>query len=200
MPNVENIVTQTDFSGGQVDVAIKRNDPHPLHKAGLRQCINWRILNSQGLTNRAGRSAKFLDGPRVEEIIMAPGQPFLLCFSPGTITIRSMAGAVVFTSNTFPWTAATVGLIVGAIYQYQIFLTYPGIQPLVITWTPNTTSFTLANYAPTVTLAGQKRTFFYRLSPLGVTLRPSAYTGSVTLTFSAGMNLTSSQNGTLIRY
>jgi hypothetical protein len=200
MAQVENIVTQTDFSGGQVDVTIKRNDPHPLHKAGLRQCINWRILNAQGLTNRAGRSAQFLDGPRVDEVIMAPGFPFLLCFSAGIITIRSLNGAVVFTSNTRPWTAANVGLIVWAMYQYQIFITFPGMQPLVITWTPNTTTFAIANYAPAINLGGQKRTFFYRLSPLGVTLLPSAYTGSVTLTFSAGMNLTAGQVGTLIRY
>jgi hypothetical protein len=197
MAQVENIVTQTDLSGGQVDVTIKRNDPHPLHKAGLRQCINWRILNSQGLTNRAGRSAQFLDGPRVDEIIMAPGVVFLLCFKTGTITIRSMSGAVVFTSNTFPWTAANVGLIVWAIYQKQIFITFPGMQPLVVTWVPPAT-FSIANFTELM-FGVQKRTPFYRISPQGITMDPAGYKGSTTIVFSAPV-LSAGMVGTRMRY
>ncbi len=197
MPLLKHVTSQTDFSAGEVDPTLKRDDEHPVRKAGLRQCPNFRILNSKGLANRFGRSAQFLDGPRVDEVLMGPGEAFTLCFSAATLTVRS-AGASVFTSAGKPWTALTVGSIVWAIYQSQVFITFPGMQPLVLTWSGGTT-FAIANYTEEV-LGNQKRTPFYRISPLGVTMQPSATTGTVTLTFSAGMNLTASFVGTRMRY
>ena len=52
--------SQTDFSFGEIDVALERADSHPARKAGLRQMANARILNSGGLQNRSGRRALYL--------------------------------------------------------------------------------------------------------------------------------------------
>src|SRR6185437_8376587 len=45
----------------------------------------------------------------------------------------------------------------------------------------------------------QKRTFFYRISPKGVTMLPSAQTGAITLTFSSPI-LVAGHVGTIMRF
>ena len=181
MPLLKHVTSQTDFSAGELDSTFKRDDQHPVRKAGLRQCANFRILNTRGLANRFGRSAQFLDGPRVDEVLMGPGQAFTLCFSSGTLNVRQ-AGAIVFTSGGRPWTASNVGLIVWAVYQKQIVITFPGMQPLVVTWVPPAT-FSIANFTELM-FGVQKRTPFYRISPQGITMDPVAYKGSTTVVFS----------------
>jgi hypothetical protein len=198
MPQAQIVTAQRDFSAGQVDANVKRNEDHPAFKAGLRQCLNGRQLSTKGIANRFGRSAQYFDGPRVEPILMGPGQAFDLCFSPGAVKIRQN-GAVVFTAAGLPWTAATIKPIVWAILQRQIFITFPGMQPQVINWTPPAT-FTIAAYTTQV-IGSQKRSPFYRISPHDITLQPSAVThaGTTTLTFSDNV-LDPGMVGTYIRY
>src|SRR5450755_4656046 len=99
---LKHITSQTDFSAGEVDSTLKRDDEHPARKVGLRQCVNFRMTNGGGVANRFGRSAQFLDGPRVVEVLMGTGAVFTFCFSAtggantGVLTVRS-AGASVFT-------------------------------------------------------------------------------------------------------
>ena len=55
MPLAQLVTAQRDFSAGQVDANLKRNEDHPAYKAGLRQCVNFRILATKGVENRFGR-------------------------------------------------------------------------------------------------------------------------------------------------
>jgi hypothetical protein len=165
------ITAQRDFSAGQVDPNIRRNEDHPFFKAGVRTCINYRQLNTKGLANRFGRSAQFFDGPRVEEILMGPGFPFVLCFAPGQLQLRQMNGTVVFTATGLPWTAANTSQIVWAIFRTTIYICFPGMQPRVITWAQGTTTFTIALY-DVMSIGNTRRAAFYRISPQGITLQP----------------------------
>ena len=80
------VTAQRDFSSGEIDASLKRDDENPILKSGARQMRNWRILNSKKVQNRSGRRALFSDGPRVEEISMA-GSTFHLCFGNGTLKV-----------------------------------------------------------------------------------------------------------------
>ena len=105
---------------------------------------------------------------------MGPNFPFDLCFASGRVQIRQN-GAVVFTGTGLPWTAANVKQIVfKRSSRLQIVICFPGMQPQVISWTENSTTFAIAPYEVQV-IGNSKRTPFYRISPQGITLMlPSA--------------------------
>lgn len=194
---------QRDFSAGEIDVSAKRSDQSgeiaPLLKAGLRQALNVRIRNSKAVRNRPGRSALFLETGRVEKVLMSPGNYFYLAFGNGYLRVYSAVGALVFIQAGFPWTSATLQNIVWDNYKLIIYICFPGMQPQILTW-DGATSWIVALFSPLLVAGAQNRVPFYRLSPPGITMQPSATAGTITLTFSAGMNLVAGQVQTLVRY
>jgi hypothetical protein len=195
----KQVTTQRDWSSGELDISMKRADDMPEMRAGARQLSNWRILNSRAIQNRPGRSAVFLESGRVEKVTMSPGNTFYLVFGAGKMRVYTLAGAKVFDQSGMPWALNTVQKIVWDIYKLNIYIFFPGNVPQILTWNGAST-WSIANYAESVVGTGQKRTAFYRISPIGITMQPSATTGSVTLTFSSGMALTSSYIGTRMRF
>lgn len=183
--------SQTDFSFGEVDVALKRNDQHPARKAGLRQMSNARILNSGGIQDRSGRRALFpiTQGlTRIEKFTMTAGNNFKIGFGPGVAQIISDAGVLLNSfanqgnSAALPWvSAADINSIVYAIIGQSIYITFGhGMRPQVISW-DGVSAWTIADYAELVN-GGQKRTSFYRITPKGIPLQPSAQSGNITVT------------------
>ena len=75
-----SVTSQTDFSAGEPNVEIKRFNENPLHKAGLRQARNVRILNTGGLQQRPGRKILFVFDGRVDEVETSAGVFWRLCF------------------------------------------------------------------------------------------------------------------------
>lgn len=190
---------QRDFSSGELDDSAARGDDLADIRSGSRQARNWRILNSRAVKNRPGRSAVLLASGRVDEVAMLPGVVFKLAFGAGSLNIYDSTGAKVFTFTPLPWTLATVSQIVWDVYRRDIYVCFPGMRPVVVSW-DGAATWSLAAYAEEQ-VGNQKRTPFYRISPIGVTLAPSAYQGiGITLTFSAGMNLVAGHVGTTIRY
>lgn len=194
------IGAQRDFSAGELDVAMKRADENPVMKIGARQASNWRILNSGAASNRPGRRILFLETGRVEKVLMSPGNTFFLVFGAGYLRVYNAAGANVFASSVradgqaIGWTAATAGLVsfvVAAGSALSIYIAYadgaPNNVPLVLTWdgVSQTSTWTLANYAETVTIGQQKRTIFARISPPDITMVPSSQVGAAYMTTSA---------------
>lgn len=184
--------SQTDFSFGEVDIALKRADDHPARKAGLRQMANARILNAGGAQNRSGRRPIFPiqnGATRVEKITMSAGNNFKIGFGNGNMQIVSSTGIVLVNFTTqgngaaLPWVTANVNTIVYAIFGLKIYVTFGhAMVPQVITW-DGSALWTIADYAELV-FGNQKRTPFYRISPQGITMLPSGRTGAVTLTMS----------------
>lgn len=193
------VTTQTDFSSGEVDTSAKRADDNPIKKTGLRQASNGRLLNSKGWQNRPGRRALFKETGRVEEIQLGTSS-FFLCFGNGTLRVYNSTGLTqLFTESGRPWTNATAKDVNYAILDKAIFICFTSGVPRVLTW-DGVTTFTAANYAETVTSGGQKRTFFYRLSPKNLNLTPSARTGAITVTVAPSGIFTAGHVGTRLRY
>ena len=167
------MTAQRDFSAGEIDVTLKRDEDNAVYKAGLRQCSNFRILDSNKLANRCGRRALFVDGARIEEVLMSPGNVFFLVFGgDGSLRVRNSAGTTVFTTGTYLWRTATVGQIVWDIYGLAIYICFPGQQPIVLSW-DGVSTWAATGYAVEV-IGNQKRSPFYRIAPAGVTMQPSA--------------------------
>lgn len=197
MPSV--VTTQTDFSAGEIDSAIKRDNKNPIMLAGVRQAANWRILNTKGMQNRSGRRALFKASDRVEEVLMAPGVTYYLAFTSAKLRVYDSTGALVFDDSARPWSASTAKNVVWAIYDKSIYVTFPGMVPRILTW-DGVTTWAAADFSEYMN-GNQKRTIFYRLSPKNITMQPSALTGAgITLAFSAGMNLVAGHVGTRMRF
>ena len=183
---------------------MKRADENPAMKAGARQMLNWRILNSRAVQQRPGRSIQFLETGRVEEVRMSPGNIFYIVFTPtGRLRIYSLVGVLLFDQGGFPWSTSTLQNIVYDIFRLQIFITcgnvgFPGMRPQVLSW-DGVSAWSLVPFSETVLPSGQKRTVFYRLSPQNVAMIPSAITGAITVTFSAAIAV-AGMVGTRIRY
>src|ERR1700745_3897728 len=108
---------QRDFSFGEVDVALKRSDDHPARKAGLRQMVNARILNSGAVQDRPGRRALFpvSNGcTRFEKITIVAGVDVKIGFGNGRLQFLNSSDAVVneFTTQgngaALPWTTGNL--------------------------------------------------------------------------------------------
>lgn len=212
------VTSQTDFSAGQVDTDLKREGDSEVYKRGLRQCSNFRITNAKKLTQRLGRSAKFIDGPRVDEVLMGPGQVFFIVFGDHALSVYNTAGTRVFHSTllgdgatTIPWTAASVvaqGCPRWDVYQMSVYIAYadgfPANVPQVLTWdgVSQTSTWTLATYTEQVVGGVQKRTPFYRISPVNITLQPSAaaVTGTSITVLASSPIFLAAHVGTRIRF
>jgi hypothetical protein len=184
-------IALNDFSGGELNSDAKRMNG-ALAQTGARVMSNWRILNTKKLKNRPGRRALFLETGRIEKVKMSPGNYFYLVFGNNTLRIYSSTGVQLLLRSqtgggaTIPWTTATLGQICYAIFQQSIYVTFSGMRPQVLTWGGGT-SWSIADYTESVVASGQKRTWFYRISPQNVTMLPSAVTGNITLSFSSGI-------------
>lgn len=191
---------QRDFRSGELDIDAKRHDDQTVMRAGARQMRNWRILASGAITQRSGRRALFKETGRVEEIQLGTST-FFIAFGAGTLRIYNSTGATqLFTESGRPWSNATAKKVVYAIFGKSIYICFTSGIPRVLTW-DGATAFTAADYAEDVTLGGQKRTFFYRISPQNITMLPAARSGAgVALVFSAGMNLIAGHVGTRMRF
>src|SRR5690349_6532090 len=93
------VTAQRDFSGGEVDASIARDDDNPLFKTGARQMRNWRILNSKKPQNRPGRSLFGIPtGSRVDKVAMSPTAIYFLEFGNGTLKVYNVAFGIVFSA------------------------------------------------------------------------------------------------------
>ena len=110
MPVAKVVTAQSNFSGGEADIWIKRADQLPLQKAAGRQMRNWRVLNSGAPTNRPGRTVIGLPGQttatRTDEVYLAPGQLFYLVFGfingSGYLQVWNAAFSQVFGVSGLP--------------------------------------------------------------------------------------------------
>lgn len=196
------IIRQRDFSGGEIVEHGKRRDDVEIVRAGARQMRNWRIRNSGAAEQRPGKRLLFkTDGKRVDEVRFGSLGTFYFEWTPGTLKIRDTTFAIVAAVAGLPWTNANMASIVFDRAGYDIVICFPGMRPKIARWSPPTTSsWTFLDFSFRITAGGQRRTPFYRMAgTLGITLTPSATTGSVTVTASAAV-FTAAHVGARIRY
>lgn len=197
------VSAQTDFSVGELDPSVKRDNKSPIVQAGVRQATNFRILNTKGMQNRSGRRALFKANDRVEEFLIAPGVTYYIAFPSAGLKIYDSTGTLVFTDTARPWNATTARDVRYAIFDKSIYITAAGMTPRILTWDGSVT-WTGSDFAENV-LGTQKRTLFYRIAPKGITLSVAALTGNgIGITFSANVLVAGAAPtgmvGTRIRY
>src|SRR6266852_2668085 len=199
---------QRDFSYGEVDPDLKRNDDHPARKGGLRQMANARIRNSGAIQNRSGRRALYraLDGDlRTERITLSAGHDFDIQFAPGLLKIIDSSGTVVgrFANQgggaAIPWVSQSdINSIVYAALNLSIYVTFGhAMRPQVVSW-DGVSIWSIADYTELMQ-GSQKRTPFYRISQQGIFIIPSAQSGAITILASAPV-FTAAMVGTRIRF
>lgn len=198
----ETMAPQNDFSAGELNADAKRSDD-PLVRTGVRQAINWRIINSRKATNRQGRTALFPTEGRVDEVLVAPGQIYRLCFGNGTLKIRDASGNYVAGATGYSWTPTNAKSVVWALVNRSattrdVIMTFPGQRPKVARWTSGGT-WTFFDFAFEVNSYGAVQEPFYRIAPIGISITPSAVTGTITVTCSDSY-FTASMVGTIIRW
>jgi hypothetical protein len=194
------VTTQRDFSGGEINSDGRRSEDTALFKASARQMSNWRILNSRKPQQRPGRRARYPGGGRADPVRMSSGHEFDLNFTgDGVLSVRNASGALLFAQAGLPWTAGTLKYITWVPYLNSIYITHPSMQPRVLSW-DGVSTWSLAVYSEQINAAGQKRTPFYRISPHGITLKPSGTSGSILLDASSAIFTTNAWLNTRLRY
>jgi hypothetical protein len=193
------LISQTNFSGGQVDEDANRREDAKAAKAGGRIMSNWRPRNTGTMHVRPGRSAIarstgpfYAIGPRAERFYMSPTQQLIIVFSAGRIDILDRNGNLIARSEgagqtsggPYPWTNATVGLINWTIAPDRIVICFPGMRPQVINWDFSTNTFSFAPFSFRV-VNNQVRQPFMRTAILGATM---GYSGVNSLTSDVGLN------------
>ena len=190
-------LVQTDFSGGQINYALKRRDNLEFVKTGGRQMKNWRIEAGGTLLQRPGRRPVFpTAGGRNEYVRMQASAEFILSFGVGVdplsydpnatwglIKIFNLDGtaAVSFSSPDCLWTADTLDQISWCVALFDIVICYPGMQPQIMRWSPADQTWTFLPYSFRV-INSQVQEPFYRFSVPGARMTYSGFTGNVTLT------------------
>lgn len=185
----KQIVAQRDFSGGEYNSDAAHRDDSDVVKAGARQLRNWRILNSGAAQIRPGRRALFPAEGRVDNVLVSAGISYYLCFGDGTLKIRDTTGAIVAALGGFAWTTANLWKIVWTVVprdsnNRDVVITYVGQRPWIARWTSPST-WTILPFTFALNGSGGVQGTFYRLAPPGITLQPSAVTGTITLTTNA---------------
>lgn len=191
MPIPRDMIPQTDFSAGQLDVQMKRTD-NPVLRQGARQMANMRVLNSRRMQQRPGRRARILlpSNGRVDEVRVATGLVFRLFFAnDNTMKIYDDAGALVTSNTGLGWNASTIDEIVWTpvrvtLKAVDIVVTFQGVKPLVAHYNAGWTFSSLTFAQDGI---GAELVPYFRLADRGITLKPSGTSGSVTLLASAAV-------------
>lgn len=181
------IIRQRDFSGGELSDTAKRRDDLEQMRASGRQMRNWRCEALGNLRDRPGRIAQFTQTGRTQTILLPGEIKFRISFGNGTIVIRNPStGAVVGSASGYPWTSATVGQISFAVINRDVLICFPGSVPKVARRDPASGAWSFFDFGFAVGYQGELRAPFYRFpETIGITLRPSARTGTIQLYASA---------------
>lgn len=190
-----------DFTAGQIDIEALRRDDAEIQRAGCREFQNMRPLGVGAARQRPGRQALFSATGRTETVRVGVAGTFRLNFASGVIRVYNLTGSLLATDTGRPWggTLADLALIRFAVIGNDIVVTYPGNRPRVAS-RASAGSWSFSAWAFDTGLNGRSLEPFYRYAAAGITMLPSALTGSgITLTFSASV-LTAAHVGAVFRY
>lgn len=194
----EITIRQRDFSAGEVDPdAVRRDDTDVLARA-VKRGLNLVSRHTGGLAQRPGRRMLFQDDGVIGEFKPFDDVTYRVVFVAGAVRIRTTEGALV-ASLAAPWNANDLDNLVWEPDDNEIIVCWRG-RTRVITVAPGTGVWSIAFYSFKTGIDGAVRVPFFRFSATaGITMKPSARTGTVTVTFSANV-LSSSHVGSIFRY
>lgn len=194
---------QTNFQSGILDSKMLARSDVKAYDNGAADLENWWPLVQGGVQPRPGTLFRGDLGEKffIVDFEFDDSQRYAVCFGEQKlkiIPVLAFASAVDITSGV-PWSYADTAEIRWAHYGDIIIVTHPDHPIKVITRT-GATSFTIGDFTFEENPSGwPKYRPFYKFQPSGVTLTPSAESGSITLTTSAAY-WNASHVGVLIRY
>lgn len=195
---LKQTIRQRDFSGGQIDPSAERRDDTKLFKSALRKARNVRPRPSGAASRRPGRTIRYIDGGLHDIVRPVADITFDVTFAALRFTARLTGGAIV-SDLVAPWTSAQLAEMSWEVYGRYIFVCHREFTPQVITYDRDAGTWSIADYDFRTDLSGRKKAPFFRFADYGVTLQPSALTGSITLTASAAV-FKAGHVGVLMRY
>ncbi|MFO7310071.1 MAG: hypothetical protein DIU59_015855 [Pseudomonadota bacterium] len=179
------IIAQRDFSAGQLDPTAARGDDTDIMRAGLKRARNVRILGTRALKRRPGRRILFSTTGRADIVQPTAGETWYMALEPGRITFRRKGALTAQTITGMPWTADIIGDLRFAESQNVVIISGPGIRPQLFDYTPSIGLWTHSVFAFATDPTGAIRAPFHNFFlGRGITVQPSARSGSITLTFS----------------
>ncbi|WP_448191908.1 hypothetical protein [Azospirillum sp. sgz301742] len=205
MPRVED--TKTNLTKGELAPrALMRSDTRAYGDA-VATATNVALLAHGGGRRRPG--TRFLDDLtalgtlRLETFAYGPSQAYLFVFYHTGLRVYLTDGTLATALTGQPWTAAMIPQLSVTQAGNVMLVFHPDLAPREVRRT-GATSFTSADVVwgfggATANAAPSYRPFHRFYETENITLQPSAYTGSITLTASSGI-FTAAWVGKIIRY
>lgn len=195
------VLAQRDFSAGVVDFDARRRDDTTILKAALQAGTNMRPLSAGGMIDRPGREFQYFTDGRPGWARPSPGVRHKISFGDGTFTARTEDNVSNTTLAGCPWAEADIPNLKWCMADDTIIVAGIGttMPPQVIYYDVDEDEWTRVEFAFQEELNGDIRQPYYRFAAGGITMQPSALTGSITVTFSDDV-LVAGHVGKIFRY
>lgn len=198
MSHQDQIIRQRDFSAGVIDHDAVRRDDMDMLNFALRDAENVASVHTGGLTRRPGRRFLFEDKGIVVDFKPFDDTAYKVVFVASAVKVRTAEGSLVATLPA-PWTSAQLDSLVVEPMDNELFVAWDG-RTRVITVAPGTMAWSITSFAFKTGIDGAVRAPFYRFpKTANITLKPSALTGNISVTFSANV-LDPLHVGSVFRY
>lgn len=198
MSIAKQVIRQRDWSAGEIDPDGERRDDTEVFKYGERKSLNMQSLRTGAIENRYGRRYLYQDEGVRDDFRLLPNIKHSVTFAHQRATIRDESGEVI-ANLAAPWTNENLDSLVWTSNDNMIFVTGKDMRPQVIEVNVSTLAWSIRSFDFRVGIDGLVHAPFYRFADYGVTMRPSATTGSVSVHFSAPV-LNASHVGSIFRY
>lgn len=206
MPRTKTL--QTNFAAGELAPELDARQDTDQYQSGARSLRNRRVLIGGGVKRRPGMldQADLPARPQLAELIVNQTTQYVLAFSTERMDayLKDNDTGELTASGELtgcPWTAAQVPDLIWFGSGNTLFVVHQDMPPQVISRT-GTSAWSRAAYAFATGPASRPEQPYLKVANPDYTLRPSALTGSVTLTLAGTSSayFTSSHVGTYIRY
>lgn len=193
------VVRQADFSFGELSPDYAASDQAAKARS-LQKALNCRLLNSYGFEQRYGsrRMATVAGKSIVIEIVTTAGASYLGVIRAGAVDVYSQDGSLLASAGGAPWSTADLPGLSWHTREDTVYITHQKYWTRVLsnitgTWALNLFAF---DSGPGNSILQP----YYRFPETkGITMTPSARSGSITLQFNAPfLNLLHA--GTRVRY
>lgn len=192
MARIKQPVIQRDFTYGEVREDFLEADDIDVRGKSLRRAKNLRVLASRGIEQRPGtRFSAFVTAKQVHEVRIA-GTVLRLILWDAAVRLYDVAGALVFADTTVGWTSGNSLWIVPL--DDTIYIGDPATGLYGLIYYALTDTWRLAD----ITFQGGLTAPFWKYAQ-GITITPSARTGTITVTASDDA-FVAAHVGSYIRY
>lgn len=188
-----------DISAGEIAPQYLARSDAAVRNRAAKQARNVLLSPGGGYSRRWGsRWRATLPGDaRVESIGIGASDAKIIVFIDTKFRVYSLDGTMTHEVTGCPWVTADLREMQIAAENDRIVVCSQAFFPQVLTF--NGTSWSVANFAFAAGVNGARSQPYYRFAADGVSLSPSGYSGSVTLTTSAAF-FVANHVGARIRY